>query len=134
MSIFRLSLANRKGEMGRVNFALGEFLEEEGVPPKRAHRVRLVVEELLVNVIQHAYDDDGKHTILLDVRTEPNGVAVVVEDDGKPYDPRRTSSPTPKELLEAGKSHGLGVVIVKKVARDFGYERVAGRNRVRVFV
>lgn len=134
MAILRLTLSNQRAEIARVHSTLAEFLDEEGVPPGMAHRVKLVVEELVVNVIQHAFADDAKHAILLDVRTEPGGIAVVVEDDGKPFDPRAVSPLKIGELLEAGRSGGLGVAIIKKMARDLEYVRAGGRNRVRAFV
>ncbi len=134
MAILRVTISNQLAEIRRLGFALAEFLDEEGVTPAMSHRVKLVVEELVVNVIQHAFDDDAKHTILLDVRTEPGGLAVVVEDDGRPFDPRTVSPPKINELLEAGKSGGLGVAIIKKMARDLEYVRADGKNRVRAFV
>lgn len=134
MAILRLTFSNQLSEIRRVGFALAEFLEEEGASRATGHRVKLVVEELIVNVIQHAFDDGQKHTALLDVRTEADGVAILVEDDGAPFDPRKAVSPPLSELLEAGKSGGLGVTIIKKVARDLSYERVDGKNRVRVFI
>jgi serine/threonine-protein kinase RsbW len=134
MAILRLSLSNQPSELSRVKFALGEFLEEEGVVPLTVNRVMHIVEELVVNVIRHAFDDTAKHTILLDVRTDARGVAIVVEDDGKPFDPRDASSPPLTELLEAGKAGGLGVTMIKKLARDLEYKRVDGRNHVRAFV
>jgi anti-sigma regulatory factor (Ser/Thr protein kinase) len=97
MSILRLTVSNDKAELPRVNFALMEFLHDDGVPPEVVHRVRLVVEELVVNVIQHGFDNGAKHAILLDVRTEPRRVVIVVEDDGKPFDP----SPQPGGLAAA---------------------------------
>jgi serine/threonine-protein kinase RsbW len=134
MAILRLTLSNRRNEIPRVKFALAEFLDEEGVLPGTIHRVKLVIEELVVNVIQHAFEDQAAHTIVLDVRTEPGGVAIVVEDDGKPFDPRSVSSPALDELLEAGKSGGLGLRIITKVTRDLTYERVDHKNRVRAFI
>ncbi len=134
MAILRLTFSNQLAEIRRVGFALAEFLDEEGVPPPMSHRVKLVVEELVVNVIQHAFDDGDAHQILLDIRTEADGVAIVVEDDGRPFDPSRAPSPSITELLEAGKAGGLGVAIIRKVARDLSYQRVDGKNRVRAFV
>ena len=134
MAILRLTLSNRRNEIPRVNFALVEFLDEEGVRPAAIQRVKLVIEDLVVNVIQHAFEDEAKHTILLDVRTEPLGVAIVVEDDGKPFDPRSVPAPVLDELLDAGKSGGLGVTIIRKMTRDLEYQRIEGKNRVRAFV
>lgn len=134
MAILRLTFSNQLSEIRRVGFALAEFLEEEGATPATTHRVRLVVEELIVNVIQHAFIDGDPHTALLDIRTEPGGIAIVVEDDGVPFDPRKAHTPALQDLIDAGKSGGLGVEIIRKITRDLSYERVDGKNRVRAFI
>ena len=134
MAILRLTISNQLAELRRMGFALAEFLDDEGVSKSTAHRVKLVVEELVVNVIQHAFDDGTPHAILLDVRTDPRGVAVVVEDDGKPFDPTVAHFPPLKDLLESGKSGGLGVAIIRKVTRELSYERADDKNRVRAYV
>ncbi|HXV12735.1 MAG TPA: ATP-binding protein [Candidatus Krumholzibacteria bacterium] len=134
MAILRLTLTSHTAEIKRIGGALSEFLDEEGIPPSLAHRARLVVEELVVNVIRHAFDDAREHAILLDVRTEPGGVAIVVEDDGKAFDPRDVRAPELRALVETGKPGGLGLAMIKKLARDLTYARVDGRNRVRAFV
>ena len=134
MAILRLTISNQLAELRRMGFALAEFLEDEGVSKSTAHRVKLVVEELVVNVIQHAFDDGAPHAILLDVRTDPQGVAIVVEDDGKRFDPTVATAPPLKELLESGKSGGLGVAIIRKVTRELKYERTDNKNRVRAYV
>jgi len=134
MAILRLTISNQLAELRRMGFALAEFLEDEGVSKSTAHRVKLVVEELVVNVIQHAFDDGAPHAILLDVRTDPQGVAIVVEDDGKRFDPPVATAPPLKELLESGKSGGLGVAIIRKVTRELKYERTDNKNRVRAYV
>jgi len=134
MAILRLTLSNRPHEIPRALRALSEFLDEEGVLPAMAHRTKLVVEELVANVVQHAFDDDATHTILLDVRTEPAGVVIVVEDDGKPFDPRAVNPPSVDQLLKAGADGGLGITIIQKATSDLEYTREAGKNRVRAFI
>ena len=134
MAILRLTISNQLAELRRMGFALAEFLDDEGVSKSTAHRVKLVVEELVVNVIQHAFDDGAPHAILLDVRTDPQGVAIMVEDDGKHFDPTIAAAPPLKELLESGKSGGLGVAIIRKVTRELKYERTDNKNRVRAYV
>jgi anti-sigma regulatory factor (Ser/Thr protein kinase) len=134
MAILRLSFTNQLAEIGRVGTALAEFLDEEGIPPSLAHRAKLVIEELIVNVIRHAFEDGSGHAILLDVRTEPGGIAIVVEDDGRPFDPRGVRVPELRALVDAGKPGGLGLTMIQKLSRDLSYERVDGKNRVRAFV
>ena len=53
MGMLRVSLANDVREVRRINYALGDFLAEEGVPGRTIHHVKLVVEELVVNVVRY---------------------------------------------------------------------------------
>lgn len=134
MGLLRVSLANELGELRRINRALMEFLGEEGVPPAGVNRVRLVVEELVVNIIMHAFEDAAVHTIVLSLRTAPGCVTVTTEDDGKPFDPREAPpAPVGRPLEEQG-TGGYGIYIVTHMARSLDYERVDGRNRVRAVI
>jgi anti-sigma regulatory factor (Ser/Thr protein kinase) len=134
MGLLRIALSNDLEEMRRVNAALREFLGEEGVHPDGLKRVRLVVEELVVNIIQHAFDDDTKHTIVLTLRTEPRRVTVTTEDDGKPFDPREAPPPPLGRPIEEQGKGGYGIHIVKHMAKSLEYTRADGRNRVRAVV
>jgi serine/threonine-protein kinase RsbW len=134
MGTLRVSLANDVGEIGRVNSALSDFLGEEGVPPGTIHRVRLVIEELVVNVMRYGFDDRGAHRIELDVRTEPRRVVVTVEDDGRPFDPNSAPPPPLKEPRPERRVGGLGIFLVKKLSSELTYVRQNDRNRVRATV
>lgn len=134
MGILRLSLKNQLPELKRLGFALNEFLDEEGVPPDAVRRIRLVIEELFVNVINHAYDDSGVHAITLDVRTEPGRATIVIDDDGRPFDPRTAPPPVLKGPLESRQERGYGIYIVRHLTSELGYTRENDRNRVRVVV
>lgn len=134
MALLRVSLANDLGEWRRINRALVEFLGEEGVPPDTVNRVRLVAEELVVNIITHAFDDDAAHTIVLTLRTGAATVTVTTEDDGRPFDPRQAPAPPIGRPLEEQSGGGYGIYIVTHLARSLDYERVDGRNRVRAVI
>lgn len=134
MGILRTTLANDLGELKRINAAVLEFLAEEGVPPKVLNRVRLVIEELVVNIITHAFDDTAAHTIVLTVRTEPARVSVTTEDDGMPFDPGDATPSSVGRPIEEQSGGGYGIHIIKHMAHVLDYERIDGRNRVRAVI
>jgi anti-sigma regulatory factor (Ser/Thr protein kinase) len=134
MGLLRTTLTNDVGEWKRIRTAFVEFLSEEGVPPVALNRVRLVVEELVINIISHAFDDSGAHTIVLTLRTEPRRVAIMTEDDGKPFDPRDAPPPPLGKPLEEQGGGGYGIHIVKHMTTALEYTRADGRNRVRAVV
>jgi anti-sigma regulatory factor (Ser/Thr protein kinase) len=130
--MLRVSLANQIGEIRRVNAALADLLEEEGVPERTIHHVRLVVEELVSNIVRYAFDDQGAHLIDVDVRTEQRRVVVTVEDDGRAFDPNKAPEPRLQETLQ--RRGGLGIHLVKKLTSDLNYSRTSDRNRVRATI
>lgn len=135
MGMLRVSLANQLEEIRRVNTAVGNFLSEEGVPDRTVHHVRLIIEELVSNVVRYGYDDSGPHSIDVDVRTGAHNIAVTVEDSGRPFNPHDAPPPpSVDEQVEYRRGGGLGIFLVKKLTRELVYSRENNRNRVRAII
>ena len=134
MALLRTTLRNDLGEMKRISAALVEFLGEEGVPPGDVRRVRLVTEELLVNIIRHAFEPGTTHTITLTLQTGPRRVTVVTEDDGKAFDPREAPEPPLGRPLEEQGDGGRGVYLIKQMTQSLDYTRADEKNRVSAIV
>ena len=134
MGMLRVSLANQMGEIRRINAAVGDFLSEEGVPDRTIHHVRLVIEELVSNIVRYAFDDADPHRIEVDVRSEPRRVAVTIEDAGRPFDPNAAPPPPLQQPLEERRLGGLGIFLVRKLTSELSYSRENDRNRVRAVV
>jgi anti-sigma regulatory factor (Ser/Thr protein kinase) len=94
----------------------------------------MVIEELVVNVIRHAWVDDAAHRVDLDVRTEPARVVVTVEDDGRAFDPIGVPAPALGAAAAERPRGGLGIFLVKSLSSEMTYARDGNRNRVRVVV
>ena len=81
-----LKIETRHEELDRVSAAVEELAEREGWPPEMAYRVTLVIEELVVNIINHGHDS-GVHDIEISLASEPETLTVDIIDDGRPFDP-----------------------------------------------
>jgi len=134
MGLLRVSLANNVGEIRRINAALADFLGEEGVPDRVVGRVRLVVEELVVNAIRYGFEGAAAHSINVELKTEPRRVIVNIDDDGRPFDPNHAPAPPLHEPWQTRPTGGLGIYLVKNMSSDLNYTRDGERNRVRVTV
>ena len=132
--MLRVSLANQVGEIRRINAALSDLLSEEGVPDRTIHHVRLVIEELVSNIVRHAFDDERAHRIEVDVRTESRRVVVTIEDDGRAFNPKNAPALSLKDVLEERRAGGLGILLVKRLTSDLTYTRANDRNRVRATI
>jgi anti-sigma regulatory factor (Ser/Thr protein kinase) len=127
-----LTIRNDLAEFKRVTPRVISFLTASDVPGKAAYSARVAVEELLVNIIQYAYDDGDEHEITLELRVDDEHIVVTVEDDGRPFDPRGVEAPDLSGSIEDRRAGGWGIHLVRLMSDDISYQRKQGRNRVQV--
>ena len=92
--------------------------------PDRAFGLRacLACEEAFVNIVSYS----GATGIWYSVDNEEDGLHVVLEDDGVPFDPLANETQTKQfEELDEG---GMGIGLICATAREATYHRADGRN------
>jgi serine/threonine-protein kinase RsbW len=109
------------------------FCAQHDLPRTTHSRVRVVLEELVLNLIDHA---TGAVTGRLDLRidVEPTRVVIVLEDDATPFDLRSAPPFDKNRPLEQRGSRGMGIQLVRSMTQEMDYERVDSRNRLRVVI
>ena len=110
-----------------------QFCAENRLRTAVSFNVSLVLEEMVLNLIDHAV---GSATDRLDVRIElqPGRVVLVLEDDGVPFDPRSAPAFDKSKPLDQRGPRGMGIHLVRSVTQDIAYERVGSRNRLRLAI
>jgi serine/threonine-protein kinase RsbW len=78
-----------------------------GLSEKEALRLRLALEEALVNAHQHGNRGDWAKPIAVRYHGNENGVAAEVEDQGVGFDPAQVPDPLAPENLERPSGRGL---------------------------
>lgn len=113
---------------------VSSFLEREGVGAKATYALEMAFEELVTNVIKYAYGNPspGHHEIRYAVRVADDHVGLVVEDDGREFDPVTSDLPPLAASIEVASPGGLGLRVLRRTARSFDYRREDGRNRVEI--
>src|SRR5262249_49120911 len=125
-----LRIANELSEIERV----AEWVDDFGAKCRLSSEVIIALnvslDEIINNIISYGYDDSGHHDIMVRLAFRDGRVEVVVEDDGKPFNPLLLAAPdlTAKER----KVGGVGVHFVRNLMDDLEYARDGGINQLRL--
>lgn len=126
--VCRCVIANDVDALCRALESLDAFLEGHGDSGETAFTVRLLVEEIVTNVIKYAYEDAGAHQITIELRLTPDRAVLRVTDDGKEFDPLAAPAPDLELPLEERKVGGVGIHLVRTLAEHLEYSRSGGKN------
>lgn len=119
-------------EIGSLR-AITEFVhsgaQAAAFPENDLGRLDLVMEEVVVNVINYAYPEGQPGNIEVGYAIEgPGKLFVQVSDAGREFDPLAKDPPDLRLGLAERPIGGLGIFLVKRIARSISYNRVDDRN------
>jgi anti-sigma regulatory factor (Ser/Thr protein kinase) len=109
-------------------------LKAAGASESLLYRVRLVVEELLTNLILHGRFRGPAVPARLALSFAESGLTLVIEDPAEPFDPRVVPEPGGPPSLDDDRIGGLGLPLVRKMAVIQAYGQAEGGwNRTELF-
>ncbi len=126
-----LRMAATREELPRIQAALEAFARDEGWPSRLEFQIKLVIEEVVMNILSHGYEEGGEHDILIELASDAEKIGIEIVDDGRPYDPL-TEAPAPdtEAPLADRPVGGLGVYLVCALMDEASYRREDNRNRL----
>ncbi len=123
-----LQLPVETASVERARRAVLEFLAPCALTAPETYAVEVVLEEVLMNIVMHAFPEPEGHGIELRVTVDDEQVVLRFEDDGMPFDPLSTDAPPRPASIEQAEPGGLGLMFVRERSRSMVYERRHGRN------
>lgn len=117
-NLFDKSIQVRPEALRESLLELPEYLKKTGIDPTLCHKVNLCLEELMLNIVQHAGDNMQDHYFDIRISRVEDKLTVSLTDDGKPF---KTAY-----ILEEEK--GLGLKIVHGLYEDIDYKYMYGQN------
>src|SRR5207247_7141174 len=98
------------------------------LPSESVRDVTFLLDEIVINIISHGYDDQREHQILVTLALENGVLAIRVEDDGRPFNPLDVPGPNLDLPIEERPIGGLGIYIARSIADQMDFRRDSGRN------
>ncbi|MEA5619118.1 SpoIIE family protein phosphatase [Cronbergia sp. UHCC 0137] len=121
-------------ELEQVKQRISEILESESLLLELIEDAQLIVEEVLVNIIQHGYENRHDQAIDLRVKISDKTLSMSFEDGGKPFNPLLEINLLNREVetdeISVG---GLGLYLVQKLSDHIEYEYSNGKNLLTVY-
>jgi anti-sigma regulatory factor (Ser/Thr protein kinase) len=128
-----LSLQVDSNAMRRVDGFVTEFARGVGITAEEAHRVMIMLEELLTNLMKYGHPDQ-RGPGHADIALELSGSRLEIEfaDDGRAFDPFTVPAANLNDSIEKGTVGGLGLQILQSLCDETSYERRNNSNVVRL--
>jgi len=105
-----------------------------GLSPSRLADAELCMDELVTNVVRHAWadGDPGPRSVTLRIDRVGAEVEITVEDAGRPFDPTTAPIAPIAQSLEDALPGGRGLLLVRSIAPRVAYQRSNGVNRTTI--
>ncbi|MFA6812252.1 MAG: ATP-binding protein [Bacteroidaceae bacterium] len=115
---------------GQVGNIIDYVMDTPEVKPyhELAYALRLVTEEIVVNINNYAYTDKEKGYLIVSIEKKEDNLIMEFRDGGVPFDPLVKEDPDITLPLEERKIGGLGIFLTKKLMDSLSYNRVSGEN------
>lgn len=123
-------MSNDLSELTRVGAWVHECVERYHLPTRIAERLDLCSTEVVTNIVMHGFTEPGAHQIVLRLDRRDEHLALEIQDDGAPFDPRLAADPQPAAGLADAAIGGWGIQIVRHFSDGWHYCRSEGRNHL----
>jgi serine/threonine-protein kinase RsbW len=87
----------------------------------------LVLEEATINIMQHAYDEQGGELELCCTPVQ-GGLEIRLVDEGPPFNPLEAPGLEAVTDIASQRIGGMGIHLIRSLTDELSYHREGGRN------
>ena len=124
----RVSWPARLESLPLVQEYVENLAQRSGINGKRLIQLSVALEEVVVNIINHAYGQAGRGDILVGFDDQAETVVISLVDRGLAFNPLEATEPNVEMGLLDRPIGGLGIMMVKKLMDEVRYERRNNEN------
>ena len=123
-----LTLQNDVRQVRQLNEFVKQVMSQLSIEPSLAKKLRLAVEEAVVNVIDYAYPAGVTGDITVQASFDNQCLRFVIKDSGVAFDPTEKEKADTSLSAEDRPIGGLGILLVRELMDSINYERLDGMN------
>jgi len=127
-----ITLDNDVSQVTELNQFVQSVTEELQFDNALSKRIKLAVEEVVVNIMDYAYVADIKGQLKVEAMANDKRLRFVFTDSGRPFDPTSVSRADTTLTVEDRPIGGLGILLVRNLMDTINYERIDGQNVLRI--
>lgn len=129
-----LRVPNQISELTGIIESIEDYLSAQGIEPGTISRLGLITDELFNNTVSYGFPEGGDHEINLEVSVDADNIRLIINDDGVAFNPLAREAPDTTAGLEQRAIGGLGLHLVRNMARKIHYRHQDGRNVITVWL
>ena len=122
------TLRSEMSEISGLSQRVLRLGRDRGLPDEVVADVRLALEEVISNIIRHAYAGKGDREIQVQLGLEGDEITVEVQDEGAPFNPLEHPEPDTRVPAEDRRSGGHGILLLRGTMDEVAYRLERGRN------
>ena len=131
--MINITIDNNLLEIKTITDQAIQFLNSANINHDIIGEIKLMIEEIISNIIKYGYGDQKAQPITAILKIEDDLIIVTIEDFAHPFNPFHQN--TDQDLcadIEERPIGGLGILLVKELADYVEYTRHDNKNIVRL--
>jgi len=128
----KFTVRSHLSEMSVIEEKLNAFATRSKLPVATTSKLKIVMDELISNIINYGYADDAEHEIEICLELVGHRLVVTIADDGVPFNPLTVKPPDTSASLSEREIGGLGIHLVRNLVDKISYRRRVDKNTISV--
>lgn len=124
-----LTVAAQASNLKKLRAFVEKGAKSAGFDRRAAYAVQLAVDEAASNIIEHGYHGQPGN-IICEWRIIPQGLEIVLIDQGQTFDPHQAPAPDLTGPLDKREAGGLGIFLIRQMVDEIRYEQTPAGNRL----
>lgn len=129
---YSISVQASTEHLAEVRNFVAKHAAEFGFKKQDVADIRLAVDEAYTNIIKHAYKNDEKKSVDIELGYNSSKFWISLLDTGDAFDPSNYSKPDVRQKIKEKKRGGVGVYLIRKLMDDVEYHTEGSVNEIRM--